>query len=310
MKRRASVHQTLLVTLLAPGAFFTQAAAQPGACGSEVKTAEINGATLHYFECGEGESLVFVHGAIGNLHTFGEQLETFSKEFRVIAYSRRFHPPNDLPQDGDTHTEQIHVDDLAALVRDFGASPAHLVGNSGGAYFALALALQHPELVRTLVLGEPPILPLLLRTSVGRSLNESWNRRVLGASRSAFESGELEEGMRRFLDGISGEPGTFDQLLEPARTNLMQYAPVMRLEILAEQSASLTLACDALGQLEQPILLLTGEQSPAMFMLVNAELERCLEAETHVMVPEAGHGMHAENAAFYNEAVLAFLRDQ
>ena len=58
----------------------------------------------------------------------------------------------------------------------------------------------------------------------------------------------------------------------------------------------------------RPTLLVTGERSPAMFLLVTAELERCLEGESQVMVPEAGHGMHGDNPTFYNQAVMAFLQ--
>src|SRR5215467_16408863 len=39
--------------------------------------------------------------------------------------------------------------------------PAHLIGHSYGALTALYMAYQHPELVRTLVLGEPPVMSLL-----------------------------------------------------------------------------------------------------------------------------------------------------
>jgi hypothetical protein len=42
---------------------------------------------------------------------------------------------------------------------------------------------------------------------------------------------------------------------------------------------------------------------------VTAELERCLDGQSQVMVPEAGHGIHADNAPFYNEAVLGFLQE-
>ena len=48
---------------------------------------------------------------------------------------------------------------------------------------------------------------------------------------------------------------------------------------------------------------MTGERSPATFLLITAELERCLEGESKVMVPEAGHGMHGDNPTFYNQAV-------
>ena len=45
-----------------------------------------------------------------------------------------------------------------------------------------------------------------------------------------------------------------------------------------------------------------------MFFLITAELERCLEGESQVMVPDAGHTMHRENTAFYNKTVMAFLQ--
>jgi pimeloyl-ACP methyl ester carboxylesterase len=56
--------------------------------------------------------------------------------------------------------------------------------------------------------------------------------------------------------------------------------------------------------------LVTGERSPAVLLLITAELERCLEGESKVMVPKAGHGMHSENTALYNKAVMAFLRQR
>ena len=73
-------------------------AAQPAEFEPEIRTADVNGTTIHYFEHGEGEPLVFVHGTLGDLHAFSAQIEEFAKEFRVIAYSRRFHPPNDPPR--------------------------------------------------------------------------------------------------------------------------------------------------------------------------------------------------------------------
>ena len=52
----------------------------------------------------------------------------------------------------------VDADDLAALIRKLKLAPAHIVGVSYGAYVALFLAARHPELVRSLVLSEPPVL--------------------------------------------------------------------------------------------------------------------------------------------------------
>ena len=154
-----------LITLLALGSSLRDASAQGSACASQIKTIEINNATLHYFECGEGEPIVFVHGSIGDLNVFRTQAQTFATRFRVISYSRRYHPPNAPPRAQDVYPLSAHVADLGALVKELKATPAHLVASSYGAYIALALAVDHPELVRSLVLGEPPLLPLLSRTA-------------------------------------------------------------------------------------------------------------------------------------------------
>ena len=151
----------ILITLLALGPSLADAQDQPKACGSEIRSIEVNQTTLHYFECGKGEPLIFVHGALGDLHTFQPQAQTFATSFRIIAYSRRFFPPNAPPRETDVDPLSNHVGDLRALITQLKATPAHLVGNSYGAYVALALAVDHPELVRGLVLGEPPVWPLL-----------------------------------------------------------------------------------------------------------------------------------------------------
>ena len=301
----------LAITTPALGASPSDAGAQKRACGSEIQAIEINKATLHYFECGEGEPIVFVHGSIGDLNVFRTQAQTFATGFRVISYSRRYHPPNAPPRAQDVYPLSAHVADLVALVRELKASPAHLVAHSYGAYIALALSVDHPELVRSLVLGEPPLLPLLSRTAVGEATRQSFLTRAIAPSRKAFESGNPEEGLRQFLNGACGTP-CFDNAPQSVRTELVEkQAPAARAERMTETTAYMPpLDCGDLGKLKLPTLLVTGDRSPAMFLLITAELERCLEGESQVMVPEAGHGLHNDNAAFYNEAVAAFLRRQ
>src|SRR5262245_33798707 len=114
--------------LLAVSSSSSAAGAQPTACESEARPIQVNGTTLHYLECGKGEPLVFVHGALGDLHTFRLQMQAFAPHFRVIAYSRRFSPPNRPARSTDGNPLSIHVADLRALTAALKAAPAHLVG--------------------------------------------------------------------------------------------------------------------------------------------------------------------------------------
>jgi len=55
-----------------------------------------------------------------------------------------------------------NVTDLAELIiKRLNLGPVHLIGHSYGALIALFMAYHQPELVRTLVLGEPPVMSLL-----------------------------------------------------------------------------------------------------------------------------------------------------
>ena len=127
-----------------------------------MSTLKINGASLEYAEYGEGEPLVLVHGSASDYRTWHKQQEEFAHRYRVITYSRRYHWPNEqIPADAD-YSMMEHVDDLQALIKELGAVPAHLMGHSHGAFLCLLLAIKEPELVRTLVLAEPPVVTLFV----------------------------------------------------------------------------------------------------------------------------------------------------
>jgi pimeloyl-ACP methyl ester carboxylesterase len=280
---------------------------QPQTLASPLQAIEVNGTKLHYVVQGSGEPVVFVHGSLGSYRTFQRPFEALSSSFRVVAFSRRFHPPNDIPRPPEPYAMQMHVDDLAALVKALRIGPAHFVGGSYGAYVALALALQHPELVRSLVLGEPPVFGLLQNSSVGKTLLAAFEQRTLTPARAAFQDGNLENGVRRFVDGVLAE-GFFDRLPSEARTELVSAGSELRLELQTERAKNMVqLACDALGGLNRPVLLVTGERSAPWFHVITLELERCLNGEAHVMVPDADHALHGANPEFYTAAVRGFL---
>jgi pimeloyl-ACP methyl ester carboxylesterase len=57
-----------------------------------------------------------------------------------------------------------HVDDLVAVSGALDAAPAHLVGHSWRGFIALLTAIRRPDLVRSLILMEPPVLSLFVST--------------------------------------------------------------------------------------------------------------------------------------------------
>ncbi len=268
----------------------------------------VRGTDLRFVERGTGIPVVFVHGSLGTLESWGPQIDAFATRFRVIAYSRRYHWPNAAQPDGQEYTLSLHADDLIGLIEALGLERVHLVASSYGAYVALLVTLRRPDLVRSLVLAEPPILPWLGRTPAGDSLLHTFDRTVFKAARAAFVRDDSVGAVQRFWDGLAGATSPFDALPEGARARLLRSVFELRLETRADPADYMpALACKDIGGIRSPVLLVTGERSPRMFHVINEELARCLAAEETVTVPGAGHGVNADNAGFYNGAVLQFL---
>lgn len=276
---------------------------------SALRAVPVNNTVLTFRTAGtSGTTVVFVHDSYGDLDDWGAQIGAFAATHRVLVYSRRYHPPNPLRDDGQVYSPELHAEDLAALIQALGLAPAHVVGAGYGAYVALALAREHPDVVRTLVLGEPPVVPFLLRSPGGDTLRRALLADALDPARAAFERRDSVTGVRLFVDGWSGSRGRFDNLPAPARARILAHAFELRRELLADRQQYLpALDCRALGRLAMPVLLLQGERSPRMYHVITGELARCLLSDTVITVPNAEHAMHATSPGYYNATVLRYL---
>jgi pimeloyl-ACP methyl ester carboxylesterase len=56
-----------------------------------------------------------------------------------------------------------------------------------------------------------------------------------------------------------------------------------------------------------PVLLVTGERSPTVFLRLTDRLEELLPIVERIEIPAASHVMHEENASAVNEAIVEFL---
>jgi pimeloyl-ACP methyl ester carboxylesterase len=249
-----------------------------------------------YVAEGEGPSLFLVHGSVADYTTFSGIMPRLRSTFRCTAYSRRYHPPNAPPQTGDAYDMEEQAGDMIAIIQALSPRPVILFGSSFGAYIALVAALRAPESFRTLVLCEPPMIPLLLHHPQGRSLHDAFTGDVLDPARRAFERGEDTEGLRIFVEGVRGQPGWFNRLFPSMKADLMRFAPELRAEFLSSyRNYMVDLSPDLLCGVNVPTLLLGGQQSPPMFGRILDVLENAIDGSRRSVVPNAGHLLHLQN---------------
>lgn len=265
----------------------------------------IDGTQLEYIEQGQGEPVVLVHGTLGDYRSWELQMDTFPETFRTISYSRRYHYPNRCDELKPDYSAAHHADDLAAFIAGLGLKSAHVVGNSYGAYTSLFLAARHPERVRTLVLGDPPVFPLLKPNSEGRALRDDFLATVWEPAGEMMQQGKVEDGVRIFVDGVV-EAGAFDQFPSEVQDMILENACEFKLETSSSDFWT-PFTCEDAAQIKTPTLLLTGDKSLRMFQLIVDELERCLPNNKSVRVPQTTHEVSSDNPEAYNDIVLGFL---
>jgi pimeloyl-ACP methyl ester carboxylesterase len=115
--------------------------------------AAVNGLEMYYEIHGAGPPLVLLHGALMTIEGFHELLPALATTRQVIAVEQQAHG-----RTADTERPLDYAqmaDDTAALLQQLGIGQADLFGYSMGATVALRIAIQHPELVRKLVLAPP-----------------------------------------------------------------------------------------------------------------------------------------------------------
>jgi non-heme chloroperoxidase len=281
-------------------------AQQKGTSLSEMKTKEagVDRLTLHYIELGQGTPVVLVHGTLEDYRTWDGQLEAFSKGYRLISYSRRYHYPNEWPKDATDFSVTLHARDLAAFIKALNLPPVHLVGHSYGAYIAFLVARDHPEVIRSLTLGEPPIMPLLKTTPEGDDLLSAIITRSIATS-EAFKQGNDEEGVRQFVNGVLGE-GSYEKIPPPVLKRVMDNVQELKGEASSQDLFPPT-TCEDVQKVKAPTLLVDGELSPKVFHLVDDMLEHCLPSVKRATIAAASHQMEVENPQAFNDTVLAFI---
>ena len=135
---------------------------------------EANGLAYYYEVRGEGEPLLLLHGGLGSIEMFGPVLALLAERREVIGVDLHGHGRTAL---GDREISLVDMgDDMAVVLDELGYDRVDALGYSLGGGVAFRLAVQHPEVVRRLVLVSagyaqegfhPELLPMQAQVGAG-----------------------------------------------------------------------------------------------------------------------------------------------
>jgi 3-oxoadipate enol-lactonase len=250
---------------------------------------QLRDAHLAFETRGEGVPLVFIHGFSFDMRTWDLQVEALSRSFQVVRYDLRGFGRSSMPQG-----PYSHVEDLRSLIESLSLSDPVLIGLSLGANIALSCALDHPRVVRALVLASPGLpgfawaeaRPPDAAAAVAKTQGVDGARQFWLAHRlfaALRRSPEAFDRVRRMVDDYSGWHWSHE--------NPMTQASVI----------------DRLSDCMAPTLIMSGDLDVLGYREIARKLSGEIRGARLLIYPNAGHVINEEDPAGFSSAVADFV---
>lgn len=261
-----------------------------------------NGVNLHYYRTGgDKPALILLHGFTDSGLCWTPIAQVLEAEYDVTMIDTRGHGLSDAPT--TALTTELLVSDVLAVIQILGLGQVALLGHSMGAHVAARLAESHPEIVRALLLEDPPW------TGIAAPSASDMEDKAKGM--------KLWEGQLRELQKLSLEERIEEATYDHPRWSQAEILPWAEAqgqfytEIFSNGVAQLTSAWQVIvTHLTPPVLLLTGD--PSRGSIVTPEIaQQALHSWSDgalAHIEGAGHSIHREQYNAYITTVRQFLK--
>ena len=263
---------------------------------------EANGISLSYYRSGGSKpALVLAHGMTDMGLCWTRVAEGLLHKYDVILYDARGHGDSEAPEAG--YDPDTRCEDLRGLLLALNLDKPRLLGHSLGAMTVALLAAKYPDMVRSIVLEDPPLPDQLSEPAKPEQL-KSWDDQWLQWKNSIVEQlrltrSALESQCRR------QSPHWHDLEIGPWADAKTKVSP----NIFNTHNLMTTNWWRSLPQVSCPTMLLTADvkRGALMSATAEAELRKSCPDVTFVRLPGAGHNIHREQYERYMSIVADFL---
>jgi len=250
-----------------------------------------NEIALHVLREGTGSDLVLTHGLGSSLEYWLPCVPALARHHRVLCWDVRGFGASEKPP--GPYSPELFAEDLASLVRELGIRKAHFCGISMGGVITQRLALDFPDLVRSMVL-------VSTSSEVSEAAGRGWQKLADEVERAGFRD-SAEVAKRSFSPAFAAEhPDIVEAVSRTTRAN------DPRAYAAAARAMSRYNWTERLRAIEVPTLILQGTDDlltpPGGSVIMSRQLPR----SRLLMIRGAGHNLPIEQPLVFENCLLAF----
>jgi pimeloyl-ACP methyl ester carboxylesterase len=282
---------------------------------------QANGLRFATLEAGDGPLVLCLHGFPDHARSFRHQFPALAAAgFRAVAPFMRGYAPSEQPADG-RYQSAVLAQDIVALISALGYSSAHVFGHDWGAVAAYGAAILAPDKVTKLVTAAVPHGPAVINAFMSNYDQQRCSWYMFFFQHPLADAAVAHDDFR-FIERLwqDWSPGWRYPTDEMEALKATFRAPGVLQAALGYYRATLNPANQdpALGEL-QALIGISPVTVPTLYLhgardgCIGVDLAEGMEALfpnglRKVVIPDAGHFVHAEKPDEVNRILLEFLR--
>lgn len=252
----------------------------------------VNDINLYYETAGRGHPILFIHGLGSSSRDWEMQVPFFSIQYQVISFDLRGHGQSQKPR--GPYSMSLFAKDTAELVKSLDIAPVHVVGISLGGMIALQLAVDYPELIKSLVVvnAGPEV--------VVRTMKDRWQVFLRFAIVYLLGMRKMGEVLSKRLFPKEEQADVQKLFVERwAENDTRAYLDTLR----AIVGWSVT---DHIDKINLPTLVVAADGDYTPVSAKEPFVSKMPHAEL-VVIKDSRHATPVDSPAKFNEAVIVFL---
>ena len=287
---------------------------------TDAKFIDVDGIKTRYFDKGDGEVLLLVHGshmgtpdACESALDWEFNFDVLAESFRVIAMDKLGQGYTGNPKTDADYTMAATVKHAAGLLQALELKNVHVVGHSRGGYVVAGLTLDNPELVRSCIIVDsgtlapgPSKTEYIMANAPKPRLSRASQRWCI--EHYSFRPNHISETWLDSCEDIAKSAKYQETVRKMEDEGLKRQQFFPHLAVHKEETLNWIIQ----GKLTQPTLLVWGYNDPtallkrghALFEIIADSNPR---SEMHI-INEAGHFCYREQPEVFNQIITGFVR--